>query len=271
VRNANTLVVGLGEVGSALSQVLRRTGRVLEHDIERCEFDEPIGVMHLCIPFTRQADFEATAVSYIQRFKPELTIVNSTVVPGTSRAIAKRAKTPIAYSPVRGKHIRMAEDLLKYRKFVAASDDHTAARAAEHFRAAGMTTQFISKLETLELAKLGETTYFGVLIAFAQELNRYASRVDGDYAEALDFFEEVDFLPSTKYYPGFIGGHCVIPNIDLMRTIASSQMLEAVLESNRRRVEELSNEARIALSPDPKLKSVQANGNSQSQAAAMRR
>ena len=202
MRNANTLVVGLGEVGSALSQVLRRTGRVLEHDIERCEFDEPIGVMHLCIPFTRQADFEATALSYIQRFKPELTIINSTVVPGTSRNIAKQALVPIAYSPVRGKHIRMAEDLLKYRKFVAGSDDHTAERAAEHFRAAGMTTQCISKLETLELAKLGETTYFGVLIAFAQELNRYASRVDGDYAEALDFFEEVDFLPNTKYFPG---------------------------------------------------------------------
>ena len=88
MRNANTLVVGLGEVGSALSQVLRRTGRVFEHDIERCEFDEPIGVMHLCIPFTRPADFEATALSYIQRFKPELTIINSTVVPGTSRAIS---------------------------------------------------------------------------------------------------------------------------------------------------------------------------------------
>jgi UDP-glucose 6-dehydrogenase len=270
VRNANTLVVGLGEVGSALSQVLRRTGRVLEHDIERCEFDDPIGVMHLCIPFTRQADFEATALSYIQRFKPELTIINSTVVPGTSRAIAGRAKTPIAYSPVRGKHIRMAEDLLKYRKFVAGSDEHTADRAAEHFRAAGMTTQCISKLETLELAKLGETTYFGVLIAFAQELNRYAGKVDGDYAEALDFFEEVDFLPNTKYFPGFIGGHCVIPNIDLMRTIASSPMLEAVLESNRRRVEELTNEARLVLSLDPKLNPVPAKSKSPSQ-AAMRR
>jgi UDP-N-acetyl-D-mannosaminuronate dehydrogenase len=262
--------VGLGEVGSALSQVLRRTGHVLEHDIERCEFDEPIGVMHLCIPFTRQAEFEASALSYIQRFKPELTIINSTVVPGTSRAIAKRAKTPIAYSPVRGKHVRMAEDLLKYRKFVAGSDDNTASRAAEHFRAAGMTTQCISKLETLELAKLGETTYFGVLIAFAQELNRYADRVDGDYAEALDFFEEVDFLPKTKYFPGFIGGHCVIPNIDLMRTIASSPMLEAVLESNCRRVEELANEARMALTPDPKLNPVPAKSKSPSQ-AAMRR
>ncbi len=270
MRNANTLVVGLGEVGSSLSQVLRRTGRVLEHDIERCEFDEPIGVMHLCIPFARQADFEGVALSYIQRFKPALTIINSTVVPGTTRAIAERAKVPIAYSPVRGKHIRMAEDLLKFRKFVAGTDENTAARAAEHFRAAGMTTQCISKLETLELAKLAETTYFGVLIAFAQELNRYANRVDGDYAEALDFFEEIDFLPQTKYYPGFIGGHCVIPNIELLRTIAPSPLLDWVLASNRRRAEELANEGRMALSLEPKLNSAQPTRKSQSQ-AAMRR
>jgi UDP-glucose 6-dehydrogenase len=248
VQSAKPLVVGLGEVGSALSQVLKSTGRVLEHDIERREFDEPIGVMHLCFPFTRQEDFEDIAVSYIKRFQPELTIIDSTVIPGTSRAIAERASVPIAYSPVRGKHVRMAEDILKYRKFIAATDEDAANRAAEHLRAAGMTTQCVSKLETLELAKLGETTYLGVLIAFAQELNRYANQVDGDYAEALDFFEEVDYLPRTKFFPGFIGGHCVVPNIQLLRELASSPLLEAVLESNRLRAGELANEARMALS-----------------------
>jgi UDP-N-acetyl-D-mannosaminuronate dehydrogenase len=271
VHSAIPLVVGLGEVGSALSQVLKRNGRrVLEHDIERREFDEPIGVMHLCVPFTRQADFEKIALSYIERFKPELTIINSTVVPGTSRAIAQRASAPIAYSPVRGKHIRMADDLLKYRKFVAGTDDKTAKRAAEHFREAGMTTQCISKLETLELAKLGETTYFGVLIAFAQELNRYANRVDADYEEALAFFEEVDFLPRAKYYPGFIGGHCVIPNIQLLRTIASSPMLEAVLESNRMRAGELTDEARMALSAAPRQNPAANCRKSESQPAQRR-
>jgi len=82
--------------------------------------------------------------------------------------IAQRAAVPIAYSPVRGKHVRMAQDMLKYRKFVAGTDEETANRAAEHFCEAGMNTQCISKLETLEMAKLGETTYFGVLIAFAR-------------------------------------------------------------------------------------------------------
>jgi len=270
VQSAIPLVVGLGEVGSALSQVLKRSGRILEHDIERREFDQPVGVMHICFPFTRQADFEAVALSYIERFKPELTIINSTVVPGTSRAIAERTSVPIAYSPVRGKHARMVDDLLKYRKFVAGTDSKTATRAAEHFRQAGMTTQCINRLETLELAKLGETTYFGVLIAFAQEFNRYANRVDGDYAEALAFLEEIDFLPHTKYYPGFIGGHCVIPNIQLLRTIASSPLLEAVLESNRLRAEELNNEAKIASSVAPTPDAPATRHKSQPQAALRR-
>ena len=271
MQSAIPLVVGLGEVGGALSQVLKRNGRrIFEHDIEKREFDAPIGVMHLCFPFTRQPDFEAIAISYIERFKPQLTIINSTVVPGTSRAIAEKARVPIAYSPVRGKHIRMADDLLKYRKFVAGTDDDAMKRAAAHFREAGMTTQCVSKLETLELAKLGETTYFGVLIAFAQELNRYANQVDGDYEEALDFFEEVDFLPRTKYYPGFIGGHCVIPNIQLLRTIASSPMLEAVLESNRMRAGELTNEARVALSVESRQNPAAINRKSESQASQRR-
>jgi hypothetical protein len=243
VQSAVPLVVGLGEVGSALAQVLKRSGRILEHDIERREFDEPIGIMHICFPFTHQAGFVTASLSYIERFKPELTIINSTVVPGTTRAIAEQSSMPIAYSPVRGKHARMVGDLLKYRKFVAGSDDTAATRAAEHFREAGMATQRIDRLETLELAKLAETTYFGVLISFAQELNRYANQVNADYAEAITFFDEVDFLPPKQYYPGFIGGHCVIPNIQLLHTIESSPLLEAVLESNRLRAEELASEA----------------------------
>jgi len=89
------------------------------------------------------------------------------------------------------------------------------------------------------LAKLGETTYFGVQIAFAQDLDRYARRVGADYDEAINFFEEVDFLPRTRYFPGIIGGHCVIPNIQLLRKLADSPMLSAILESNALRTREL--------------------------------
>jgi UDP-glucose 6-dehydrogenase len=133
----------------------------------------------------------------------------------------------------------MIEELLHYTKYVAAPDPGAAEQAAKHFRTAGMRTQRFNKVEALELAKLAETTYFGVLIAFAQEINRLAEQVGGDYQEVTEFFREVDFLPSTDYFPGFIGGHCVIPNIKLLKTIRSSPLFEAVLKSNQLRATEL--------------------------------
>ena len=53
-KKGKTLVVGLGEVGGALAEVLERTGPVLKHDLEPRDFSDPVEVMHLCVPFTRQ-------------------------------------------------------------------------------------------------------------------------------------------------------------------------------------------------------------------------
>jgi UDP-glucose 6-dehydrogenase len=234
-----TLVVGIGEVGGALAEVLERSGPVLRHDLERVDFDCPIGVMHICIPFVSQTQFVTATLSYIERFRPELTIINSTVLPGTTRMVGANSRSAVAFSPVRGKHVRMVEDLLRYVKFVAAADPGAAASmATAHFSRAGLRTRTMSKLEALELAKLAETTYFGVLIGYAQELNRYSERLGVDYSETTGFFEEIDFLPQVRYYPGFIGGHCVIPNIKLLKQICDSELLNAILSSNDRRAEE---------------------------------
>ena len=254
---ARTLVVGLGEVGAALAAVLDRNETVLRHDLDRVKIEEPIGTMHLCIPFQSAHQFETVALGYISRFKPALTIINSTVIPGTTRSIAEKSGSAVAYSPVRGKHVRMEQDLLHYCKFVAAPAGADAASAEEHFQAAGMKTRRMNEVESLELAKLAETTYFGVCIAFAQEMNRYAARVGGDYSESIDFFEEVAFLPRERYYPGFIGGHCVIPNIKLLLQIAPSNALEAILDSNERRANEL--ESRTNASAEEVSKSPQSD------------
>ncbi len=234
-----TLVVGLGEVGAALAAILDRNETVLRHDLERVKIAGPVGTMHLCIPFQSPGQFETVALGYIDRFQPARTIINSTVLPGTTRSIAQKSESAVAYSPVRGKHVRMQEDLMRYFKYVAAPDRTVAADAEAHFQAAGIKTRRMTEVESLELAKLAETTYFGVCIAFAQEMNRYAERVGADYSEAVDFFDEVDFLPRRRYFPGFIGGHCVIPNIKLLLQIASSPALEAILDSNERRANEL--------------------------------
>ncbi len=233
-----TLVVGVGEVGGALAKVLESGHRVARLDLKPVTIDDEVEVMHICFPFTSPSRFESAVRSYIRRFAPQLTVINSTVLPGTTRNLTQATGAPIVYSPVRGKHASMTSELLHYTKFVSAVDNSAAQRAGEHFAAIGMKTRPIAVPETLELAKLAETTYFGVIIAFAQELNRYADAVGADYEEATAFFEEVDFLPRVKYYPGFIGGHCVIPNMNLLLRIAPAGLLEAALRSNELRAEE---------------------------------
>lgn len=238
-----TLVVGVGEVGGALAQVLEHSHRVARVDLAPAALTDPVEIMHICFPFTSRSQFESAVRGYIRRFQPQLTIINSTVLPHTTRNLVKATGARIAYSPVRGKHARMTQELLHYTKFISAIDEAAAVMASEHFVAAGMKTRRIDAPETLELAKLFETTYFGVIIAFAQELNRYAQTVDADYDEAVTFFEEVEFLPRTRYYPGFIGGHCVIPNIKLLLQLSPAALLEAVLRSNDLKALEMRPEA----------------------------
>jgi hypothetical protein len=260
VIEGTTLVIGLGEVGGALAQVLERSQRILRHDIEPVKIEEPIGVAHLCFPFQSRDQFEQIAIGYLERFRPKLAIINSTVLPGTTRRIAAATKVPTAYSPVRGKHAHMADDLVRYRKFVSAIDVDTARMAEQHFERGGIQTRRMNRIETLELAKLAETTYFGILIAYAQELNRYCEQLDGDYYEATNFFDEIDFLPRVRYFPGFIGGHCVVPNINLMLQLRNSPILEAVLGSNRERAAEIDKRPPAPTQAAPSRSNLSGNG-----------
>jgi UDP-N-acetyl-D-mannosaminuronate dehydrogenase len=130
----------------------------------------------------------------------------------------------------------MAEELVHYVKFLGTADDAAAAQAAEHFSAAGLRTHRLNSAEATELAKLTETTYFGVLIAFAQDVDRMAQEVGVSYDDVARFFDEVPYLPRVRFFPGIIGGHCVLPNIRLLKRQFSSRLLDAIEWSNDLRV-----------------------------------
>jgi len=125
--------------------------------------------------------------------------------------------------------------LQHYTKFVGSSDPAAAQLAAKHFESMGLKTKILSAPEATELAKLTETTYFGLIIAWAQEVERYCDRVNQDYAEVSSFYDEIKFLPA-KYFPGVIGGHCVMPNIDILSKFADSELLKAIKTSNQKKV-----------------------------------
>ena len=229
------MVVGLGEIGKPLLEVLSRRYKTIGVDIvPSAEPPGEIDVMHVCYPF-KINDFIGQTARYIEQYNPSITVIHSTVAVGTTRAVGTRTGATVVNSPVRGKHTRMAADLLHYDKFVGGVDAAAAAKTARHFESVGMKTRVLSSPEATELAKLTETTYFGLIIAWAQEVERYCDQFGLKYDEIVSIYEEIKFFPPVKYFPGVIGGHCVMSNIEILRQLNHSDLLKAIESSNKQK------------------------------------
>jgi len=225
------IVVGLGEVGKPLLEIVKSKHQTFGVDIDlpapvaRCD------VMHVCFPFQNDT-FVEQVLEYIRQYRPTLTVINSTVAPGTTRCIAVESGTVVVNSPVRGKHAHMQREMLHYAKFVGALDKQSGQHAVEHFEGVGMKTKLLTSPEASEIAKLTETTYFGLMIAWAQEVERYCIKLGANYDEVVSFYEEIKFFPPVKYFPDVIGGHCVMPNIDILLQKFPSGLLQAIVQSD---------------------------------------
>jgi UDP-N-acetyl-D-mannosaminuronate dehydrogenase len=95
--------------------------------------------------------------------------------------------------------------------------------------------------------KIIDTTYYGLLISWFQEIHRICKRFNLKEEEIIEFFKtnERDSggkHPRPVYYPGFIGGHCVIPNARLLNQMYPSPFIDVILESNEKRRKEIESE-----------------------------
>lgn len=234
------LVIGCGEIGGPLADILSITQEVyrLDCDPTKSDADIPhkVGVMHICFPFDPKdaSKFILGVVDYVSKYDPSAVFIHSTVPPGTTSMIGSYVGsfTRIFYSPVRGRHTEMHRDLMRYRKFLAAVHSPELKIGVELLEQRWFDVAVMESTETLELAKLLETTYSGLLIAWAQEMERYAQKAGADREEALGFTAEIDYLPGYIFQPGRIGGHCIMQNLDLLDFIRESSLVTAIRESN---------------------------------------
>jgi UDP-N-acetyl-D-mannosaminuronate dehydrogenase len=235
-KDSKVVVIGLGEVGRPLLELVSQYYDAVGIDISPVTGIANVDVMHVCYPF-EIADFVGETARYIEHFRPSLTMINSTVGIGTTRAIAGRTGAAVVNTPVRGKHARMLEELRTYTKFIGPVTPTDGSIAAAHFERMGVKTKIASAPEATELAKLAETTYFGLMIAWAQDIERYCDRSGQNYDDVVSFFDDISFFPRVKYFPGVIGGHCVMPNIEILSKCGPSVLLEAIQCSNRMKIE----------------------------------
>lgn len=225
-------MVGLGEIGTPILQLISKFVPAIGYDINQKLIDKKkfekyeklqTSFLHICIPFTEK--FIHNVVSLYKRYKPECIVIHSTISPHTTWKLQSLLSIPIIYSATRGVHKRMLYDLKRYTKFYAVERDAPRARWAsisysKLMKKCGIKTKKMSDPLTLELAKIIiDTSYYGWLINYAQLSSMIAIKNKVDYDEMWSFADEIHkYLGNRpKMFPGFIGGHCVIPNLDLIK------------------------------------------------------
>ena len=179
--------------------------------------------LHICIPFSKK--FVNTVKEIYKKFKPKCIVIHSTISPYTTQTIQKKLPIPVIYSATRGVHKRMLQDLKRYSKFFAIESNAPRKTWAISYyskllKKCGTKSIKMTNPLTLELAKIVcDTSYYGWLINFAQLSNMIAIKHKVNYDEMWSFSDEIHKLLGNrpKMFPGFIGGHCVIPNLDLIK------------------------------------------------------
>ena len=252
------LVVGLGEIGSTVFTVLKQSQKFRLYGIDfdkkkmqDCKTTEPpndsnIDVLQVCIPAEDKIKFVQIAKSYIEKYEPKLTVINSTVPIGTTMELYKQCGGLVAHSPCRGVHKNkeyMVKEFRRWTKYVGGATLEAGKAAEEHFKLAGLKTKQLANCTDTEFAKLFETTYRTWMIVFFQKMQRLAREYNAVNPDLkIDFDETVDFIEDTHrkrhdrpvMFPNIIGGHCLLPNSKLMLSKFEPEMLKLIIESNDR-------------------------------------
>jgi UDP-N-acetyl-D-glucosamine dehydrogenase len=186
--------------------------------------DLALVVPPLAVDAQRRPDWRAldAAVAAVGAgLRPGTTVALETTVPvGTTReriapalaaasGLAAEEDFHVVFSPERVFSGRVLRDLATYPKLVGGLSAEGEARGVELYEAfLDAEVWGMGSAEAAELAKLAETTYRDVNIAFANELARYADRLGVDVQRVVDAANSQPF--SHVHRPGVaVGGHCI--------------------------------------------------------------
>jgi UDP-N-acetyl-D-mannosaminuronate dehydrogenase len=256
--NTKDVVAGLGEIGNPILNVISKATNTVGYDINPKLVDDaqakkfshlPTRLLHICIPYDGKR-FEKNILTICKKYDPQGLVIHSTIAIGTTRKLQNKLPIPVIYSATRGVHKRMSHDLKRYTKFFAIEQNATNRNWATTeyvslMKKAGIKTKMMSNPTTLELAKIVvDTSYYGWLINYAQISNMIAQKHGVDYDEMWSFADEIHkFLGNRpKMFPGFIGGHCVVQNLDLI----DDDQLSVISEINNLYLKKVKNAKSIA-------------------------
>jgi len=217
------IIIGNGEVGNSLSKVIKAD--IFDLKLKPKNLKEKYDVMHICFPYSNK--FVSYVKKYQKSFKSKLTIIHSTVPIGTSR------KCNAVHSPIRGIHPHLEKGIKTFVKYFGGKDARKAAQTFPYIK-----TKCFKKQESTEALKLWDTTQYGWMVVLQKEIYKWCKKhklnFDEVYTHPNETYNEGYITlskpsvvrPHLKQRNGKIGGHCIIPNAELLNEFISRTIIK---------------------------------------------
>lgn len=244
-----SLIIGMGEVGKGLAQVLRPHHEVECYDITYAQdgtlakvtFD----VIHICFPWSTQ--FVNNVLNYVGQLSPSLCIIHSTVPVGTTRYISEAgpAQCEFVHSPIHGKHPNLSLGIRTFTKYIGALTEKAAIAAQRYFMGTGVECYRVDTPETSEMSKLLCTTQTAIGILVEKEIKRLCDeyganfkdvyeRWNGQYNQGYDDIGMPWFRrPVYAHMDGPLGGHCLRQNVELLPDTWLKSLVQTIDDRER--------------------------------------
>lgn len=209
----NSIIIGAGEVGKGLQQVIG--GDIMDKVVDTTKSYD---IIHICFPYSDK--FKDFVKQYKKVFKAKYVVIHSTVPVGTSKSLKA------IHSPIRGVHPYLDKGIRTFVKYFGGKDAGKIAKIYSNC----FPVKVVKDSDTTEAIKLWDTTQYGAMILLNKEIHDWCikHKVDFDivYTDANETYndgyeklgrEEV-VRPYLKYMDGKIGGHCVANNVELFES-----------------------------------------------------
>lgn len=224
----NHLVIGEGEVGTALAELLQCDSRDVD---DPGTLQSTYDVLHIAIPFQSKT-FHKIVADYEELYSPEYLVVHSTVPVGTCDGWGW------VHAPVRGKHPDMLDGLTNFTQHYGGHDAPVVAEILKEY-----FPEYICHTDAAitEAGKLWELTMYGMEIAMLRYVQTYCQRTNLPFHEVYTLFgstyndgwetlgQEQFIKPILFPSEGPIGGHCVVPGAKMLNDGYRNLISEVVM------------------------------------------
>ena len=212
-----TLIIGAGEIGSSLYSIFSKNYECNIVD-KKPTLKTDYEIIHICFPYSDL--FVKQVQDYKIKYNPKYVVIHSTVPIGTSRELEA------IHSPVVGIHPDLSKSLKVFTKFLGG---YKAGEVANYFRRCGIRVHLEDKQETTELLKIQSTTFYSLMIEFCKDMKRQCDYFNVPYSSFLLWNDNYNKGYEKLGYPEFKkpllqpimgkqGGHCTLPNLQLIET-----------------------------------------------------